>query len=289
MRFVVITGMSGAGKSQVIKQLEDLDFYCVDNMPPALLPKFFEIIHKSESRIKKAAMVIDIRGGTLFNELLPAIDFIKMSGYPIEVLFLEASDDTLITRFKETRRSHPLARTDTIRKGLSEERKILEKVKEHATFILDTTQLTTKKLKEKITNIFEDDDTTPQMVITVVSFGFKYGLPVDCDLVYDVRFIPNPFYMKELKAQSGRDEEVKNFVLSHPETNIFIDKTVDMLDFLIPYYKREGKSQLLIAVGCTGGRHRSVCISESLFDILKKKNYAVTMDHRDIEKDNRGV
>jgi UPF0042 nucleotide-binding protein len=289
MRFVVITGMSGAGKSLVVKQLEDLGYYCVDNMPPALMPKFFEIIHKSESKIRKAAMVIDIRGGALFDELLPIIEFIKKSGFPIELLFLEAKDETLIKRFKETRRSHPLSRTATIRKGLDDERKILEKVKEHATFILDTTVLSTKQLREQITNMFGNSESTPRMVLTVVSFGFKYGIPVDCDMVLDVRFIPNPFYIDELKSFSGRDNQVKEYVLGHKETNTFVNKTIDLVDFLIPFYIREGKSQLLIGIGCTGGRHRSVCISETLHEILKGKNYSVTIDHRDIEKDNRGV
>jgi UPF0042 nucleotide-binding protein len=289
MRFLVITGMSGAGKSLVIKKLEDLGFYCVDNMPPALMSKFFEIVLKGESKINKVALVVDIRGGNLFNELLPAINFIKDSGYPIEILFLEASDETLIKRFKESRRSHPLARSATIKKGLLEERKILENVKDRASFVIDTTDMSSKKLKEKIDSIFADSDNNSEVLITIVSFGFKYGIPADCDLVFDVRFIPNPFYIEEMKKLSGKDKMVKDFVMSHEETRIFISKTVDLLDFLLPYYKREGKSQLLIGLGCTGGHHRSVCISESIFEMLREKNHIVNIEHRDIRKDNRGV
>lgn len=289
MRFVVITGMSGAGKSLVIKHMEDIGFFCVDNMPPSLMSKFFEIIKRGEIKFDKVAMVVDIRGGKLFKELVPTIESIKSSGFPIEVLFLEASDEVLIKRFKETRRTHPLAKTATIIKGLAEERKILQDVKDNATYVMDTSLYNIVQLKQNITDIFIKTEKLDSMVITIVSFGFKYGIPTDSDIVFDVRFIKNPFYIESMRDLNGLNTKVRDFVLGIEETNVFIQKTLDMMEYLIPYYKREGKLQLIISIGCTGGRHRSVCISKEIYEELKKKAHLVTIEHRDVDKDVRGV
>jgi UPF0042 nucleotide-binding protein len=281
--------MSGAGKSLVIRQMEDLGFFCIDNMPPLLMPKFFELIDKGEARTDKVALVVDIRGGELFNHLGKALRDIKRQGFLIEILFLEATDDALIKRFKETRRSHPLSKTATILKGISQERRILEEIKHSASFVIDTTGLSPKKLQEEIKMIFGEKNGNERLALTILSFGFKYGIPRDSDLVFDVRFIPNPFYIDEMRNLSGKDKKVEDFVLGAAETKEFTKKVEELLDYLIPFYKREGKTQLIIAIGCTGGRHRSVAIAENICKGLKKNRSGITVEHRDIENDNRGV
>jgi RNase adapter protein RapZ len=289
MRFVMITGMSGAGKSLVVRQMEDLGFFCIDNMPPLLMPKFFELIDKGEAKTDQVALVVDIRGGELFNHLGKALRDIKRQGFLVEILFLEASDDALIKRFKETRRSHPLSKTATILKGISQERAILEEIKHTASYVIDTTGLSPKKLQEEIKMIFGDKDGKERLAVTILSFGFKYGIPRDSDLVFDVRFIPNPFYMEALTSLSGKDKLVEDFVLGALETIEFIKQVEEMLNYLIPFYMREGKSQLIISIGCTGGRHRSVAIAERICKGLKKKRSTISVEHRDIENDNRGI
>lgn len=289
MRFVIITGLSGAGKSLVVKYLEDLGFFCVDNLPPLLIRKFAEICVQSRGKIDKIALVIDIRGGELFNDLFPELSSLKEAGIPYEILFLEASDQVLIKRFKESRRVHPLAPEGRLMKGIKQEREILKEIKKNATHVIDTSMLTPRQFKEEIAGIFVEGKKFEGMIINIISFGFKYGIPMDCDLVFDVRFIPNPYYIETLRRQSGRNEAVRDYVLDFPETKEFLKKTYDMLEFLIPNYIKEGKSQLVIGIGCTGGRHRSVAISEELYSHLLQNEHRVVIDHRDIDKDGRGT
>jgi RNase adapter protein RapZ len=289
MRFVIVTGISGAGKSQVVKHMEDLGFFCVDNMPPALIPKFAEICFQSAGKMEKIALVVDIRGRELLNDLFPGLNALKEAGLSYEILFLEASDEALIKRYKETRRSHPLAPDGRVLKGIKEERKILHEIKNKANHIIDTSNLSTRQLKEEIVNIFVEGKTYRGIIINIISFGFKYGTPMDCDLVFDVRFIPNPYYISSMKKLTGKHETVRDFVLNCKEKEDFLVRLGDMLDFLIPNYIKEGKSQLVIGIGCTGGRHRSVAIADSLFKSLMEKQHRVVIEHRDIEKDGRGV
>ncbi|EGD49711.1 hypothetical protein Cpap_4153 [Ruminiclostridium papyrosolvens DSM 2782] len=289
MRFVIVTGMSGAGKSLVTNYLEDIGFFCVDNLPPALIPKFAEISAQSEGKMEKIALVIDIRGGELLHDLFPALAEVKESGFSYEILFLEADDDVLVKRYKESRRQHPLAPEGRLIKGIREERKALQTIKSNANYIIDTSTLVTRQLKQEINGIFLEGKTFKGIVINVVSFGFKYGIPTDCDLVFDVRFIPNPYYIAPMKKQTGKDLMVKEFVLNASETKEFISRLDDMLDFLIPNYIKEGKSQLDIGIGCTGGRHRSVAIADEIYRRLEEKLHRVVIEHRDIEKDGKGV
>ncbi len=289
MRFVIVTGMSGAGKSLVTKYLEDIGFFCVDNLPPALIPKFAEISAQSEGKMEKIALVIDIRGGALLHDLFPALAEVKQSGFSYEILFLEADDDVLVKRYKESRRQHPLSQEGRLLKGIREERKALEVIKSKANYIIDTSTLVTRQLKQEINGIFLEGRTFKGIIINIVSFGFKYGIPTDCDLVFDVRFIPNPYYIAPMKHKTGKEEMVKKYVLDAAETKVFITKLDDMLDFLIPNYIKEGKSQLDIGIGCTGGRHRSVAIADELYRRLEANSHRVIIEHRDIEKDGRGV
>jgi len=289
MRFVIVTGMSGAGKSLVTKYLEDIGFFCVDNLPPALIPKFAEISSQSEGKMEKIALVIDIRGGALLHDLFPALAEVKQSGFSYEILFLEADDDVLVKRYKESRRQHPLSLEGRLIKGIREERKALEAIKLKANYIIDTSTLITRQLKQEINNIFLEGKTFKGIIINIISFGFKYGIPTDCDLVFDVRFIPNPYYIAPMKLKTGKDDMVKEFVLNATETKGFLTKLDDMLDFLIPNYIKEGKSQLDIGIGCTGGRHRSVAIADEVFRKLEGNMHRVIIEHRDIEKDSRGV
>lgn len=287
MRFVIVTGMSGAGKSQAIKFLEDIGFFCVDNLPPALIPKFAEICFAPNSEIDKVALGIDIRGGKLFSDLFSGLSSIKENGYSYEILFLDASDDVLIKRYKETRRKHPLALEGRINTGIGKERKILDDVKERASYIIDTSNLLTRQLKEEINHIFLEDKKFESLIITVLSFGFKYGIPNDSDLVFDVRFIPNPYYIPDMRELTGNDDKIKNYVMKWPESQQFLDKLQDMVEFLIPNYIKEGKNQLVISIGCTGGKHRSVTLANALYLLLKQCGHRVIIDHRDIDKDSK--
>lgn len=285
MRFIIITGLSGAGKTQVIRCLEDLDYYCIDNMPPALIPKFAEICYSSNGKIDKVAMVIDIRGGDMFNELFNELNALKASGYNYEVLFLEASDEALVKRYKETRRMHPLARDGRLIDGIAKERNILEYVRKKANHVLDTSMLTTAQLKDAVKELFEGSNAGGGIVVNVQSFGFKYGIVLDGDLVFDVRFLPNPFYKENLKNHTGLESDVQEYVLKFEQTQEFIKKLDDMIEYLLPYYIEEGKSQLVIGIGCTGGKHRSVTIAIQLYNFLKQKGYNAVISHRDIQKD----
>ncbi|MFR1708986.1 MAG: RNase adapter RapZ [Clostridium sp.] len=291
MKFLIVTGMSGAGKTQAIRCLEDLGFYCVDNLPPTLITKFAEVCFKTEGKIDKIAIVVDIRGRTFFDDLLGSLSKLDKEGYVYEVLYLEATDETLVKRYKESRRKHPLAPDGRIINGISIEKKKLKGIRERANKIINTSKLTNKELNEEITMTYGDEGQIESpLLINVISFGFKYGIPLDADLVMDVRFIPNPYYISELKPFSGLDKPVKEYVLSKIETQQFIEKFIDMLKFLIPNYKIEGKRQLIVAIGCTGGRHRSVAIANKVYEILNHNGNSVTIDHRDINEDvSRGA
>lgn len=289
MRFIVITGISGAGKSLVAKYLEDEGFFCIDNLPPLLMPKIAEICSQSYKKMDKIGMVIDIRGGELLNDLFPALDALKQEGHTYEILFMEASDKVVIKRYKESRRSHPLAQEGKLLKAIAEERRVLQKIKDRADYVIETSNLMPKQLKEAITSIIGQDSTFSGLIINIISFGFKYGIPIECDLIFDVRFIPNPFYIDAMKKLTGKQEVVMEYVLKMPETIEFIDKINSMLDFLIPNYVKEGKSQLVIGIGCTGGRHRSVAIADELYKNLLDKQHRTVVEHRDIDKDGRGA
>ena len=279
--------MSGAGKTSVLKFLEDINFFCVDNLPPALLPKFAELCYEQEGEIERVAMGIDIRGGRLFNDLFEVLSDLQEKGYEYEILFLDASDEVLIKRYKETRRSHPLSRNGSIQEGILKEREMLRDVKTKATYIIDTSQALTRQLKEQINDIFVENKKHENLVITIQSFGFKYGIPTDSDLVFDVRFLPNPFYIQELKELTGNDEPVSSYVMQFEESQTFLQKLVDMVEFLIPLYIKEGKNNLVISIGCTGGKHRSVTLANALYAALGQDNHTLLLQHHDIEKDAR--
>ncbi len=287
MQFLIITGMSGAGKSLCVKYFEDIGFFCVDNLPPSLIPKFAEMCLQAQNKMEKIALIMDIRGGSMFLDLFPALESLAAYGISYKILFLDAQDSILVKRFKETRRMHPLSPEGRIQDGIEEERKILQPVKEKANYIIDTSVLTPRQLKQEILDLFVQGKPFSSLIISVISFGFKYGVPIDCDLVFDVRFIPNPFYIDELKMLTGNDEDVSEYVINFHESRAFLTKLADMLDFLIPNYVKEGKNQLVIGIGCTGGKHRSVTIANRLFEILKAKNSSIILEHRDIEKDTR--
>lgn len=283
MKFVIITGLSGAGKSQAVKCMEDLGFYCVDNLPPVLIPKFAELCFSNRGEIQKIALVIDIRGRTFFNDLFESLDELTGNGYKYEILFLDASDQTLIKRFKETRRIHPLSTEGRIIDGINAERERLEDLKLRANKIIDTSNMTPGQLKEEMKKVYIEG-TANNIIISILSFGFKKGIPLDADLVFDVRFLPNPHYIPELKEFTGNDKSVSDYVMRWPESIEFVKKLNDLIDFLIPYYEREGKFQLVIAVGCTGGKHRSVTVANILYNYLKEKGQRVKVNHRDTPK-----
>lgn len=286
MRFVIVTGLSGAGKTETIRNLEDLGFFCVDNLPPTLIPKFAEACYQTDGRIDKIALVIDIRGGKFFDDLFETLNYLKRQKYSYEILFLDASDEVLIKRFKESRRKHPLAPDGRILNGVRLERNKLREVRDRADNIINTSNMAPRELRKTITKIFEEKgQIETELIITVVSFGFKYGIPVDSDLVFDVRFLPNPFYIPELKKFSGIDMPVSDYVMNYDVSKTFVEKLEDMLEFLIPNYIKEGKRQLIVSIGCTGGRHRSVTIAKFVYENLMKHGHKVNIDHRDIEED----
>lgn len=286
MRFIIVTGLSGAGKSEATNALEDMGYFCVDNLPPKLIKKFAEVCKQSQGSIDKVALVMDIRGGIFFDDLFESLSELSKEQFQYEILFLDTSDEVLVKRFKEKRRSHPLAPGGRVITGIELERQKLREVKDKADVIIDTSKYAIKDLREEMARKFGDKEMPEkQMAITILSFGFKYGIPVDSDLVFDVRFIPNPFYIPELKPFSGNDEPVKNYVMEQTETQTFLQKANDMFEFLIPNYQKEGKRQLIISIGCTGGRHRSVAIANSIYETLRANNHEVYVEHRDIKED----
>lgn len=287
MRLIIITGMSGAGKSSVLKMFEDAGYFCIDNPPIQLILKFVQLTHNTTDNFDRVAMGIDIRSGEGLEELDNVFEQIKADGYPYEILFLEASTEVLVKRFKETRRNHPLTGIGRVDAGIELERSKLEFIKKRADVILDTSQLLIRELKTQIDKIYVNNETYKNFFITILSFGFKYGIPMDSDLVFDVRFLPNPYYIPELKQQTGNDASVKEYVLQSQMATIFLEKLQDMLKFLIPNYIEEGKNQLVISIGCTGGKHRSVTLANALSESLAGLQYGIKVEHRDIEKDTR--
>lgn len=283
-KLVIVTGLSGAGKTQALRSLEDLGFFCVDNLPPALIPKFAELCAQAASKINKIALVVDIRGGEFFNTLFEVLSGLDAQGIRYEILFLEASDETLVRRFKESRRRHPLSASGEVLDVIREERSLLQELRGRANKIIDTSSTAVQQLKEEIAAIFADTTDTSGLHITVISFGFKYGIPLDSDLVIDVRFLPNPHYQPTLRSLTGNDPVVRDFVFGAPVTGEFMEKFAGFVEFLIPQYIKEGKTTLMIAIGCTGGMHRSVALANRLGEILVEKDFRVTVRHRDIKR-----
>ena len=281
-QLVVITGMSGAGKTVAIQSFEDLGFFCVDNLPPTLLPKFLELMKDSGNKMNKVALVMDLRGREFFDYLFTALDDLAAAPWITpQILFLDADDSALVRRYKETRRTHPLAPSGLPLEGIQIERSILDELKGRAQTIYNTSKVSPRELREKILTEFSADK-QPIFTLNVTSFGFKHGLPIDADLVFDVRFLPNPYYIEHMRTKTGLDEEVSSYVLKWSETQKFLEKLLDLLNFMLPHYKREGKSQLVIAIGCTGGQHRSVTLTEYIANYYKD-DYETQISHRDIK------
>ncbi len=288
MKFMIVTGMSGAGKSTVVHILEDIGYYCIDNVPPTLITNFITLCQNSNIAMDKIAFVVDARSGERILRLADEITELKKGGNTCEVLFLEASDETIIKRYKETRRKHPHAKGGLLIDGIATERRLLSEIRSRSDYIIDTTGLMTKQLKEQILALFESRQKYESMNISVISFGFKRGIPLDSDLMFDVRFLPNPFYEASLKPLTGLDAPVRDFVLNRDVTQAFIKKLHDMVEFLLPQYVEEGKMQLVISIGCTGGQHRSVALAEELGQFLSQKNYYTVVTHRDIKLEQEG-
>ncbi len=283
MRLVIVTGMSGGGKNTVMKMMEDAGYYCVDNLPLSLVDKFVSLLAMPNNEIENVVLGLDARADQFFEDAARVITSLKEKGYPVEVLFLEANDATLMKRYKETRRIHPVEPKGMIADGIAKERKGLSAVRELADYIIDTTGLLTKDLKAELDRIFVRDEDYNNLMVNIMSFGFKHGVPSDVDLVFDVRFLPNPYYVDELKHKTGNDTEVQDFVKASKEFDVFLEKLADMLTFLIPNYVKEGKYRLVVAVGCTGGKHRSVTVANELYKRLKDKgDYGISVHHRDI-------
>ncbi len=287
MKFVVVTGMSGAGKRTAMKMLEDAGFYCVDNLPAALISTFVELITLPKSEISKVALGLDVRSDKSFREINQTLASMKASGLEYEILYMDASDEILIKRYKESRRIHPIEGSST-EESIRKERQILEEIRKQADYVIDTSNLLTRELKEELDRIFVKNEAYNSLMIQIMSFGFKYGIPLEADLVFDVRFLPNPFYIEELKSKTGNDKEVRDYVMSFSEAGIFLDKLSDMIQFLIPNYIKEGKYRLVICIGCTGGRHRSVTLANALFDRMKNMgDYGLTLMHRDADRSSQ--
>ena len=284
MSFVIVTGMSGAGKSSVLKMLEDEGFYCVDNLPIPFVPKIAQWAKEENRDMKDVALGIDVRSGSALAGMKEVLEYLEENHYEHEILFLDAGTDVLVKRFKETRRTHPLTGVGRVDKGIELEREKLKFLKDRADYIIDTSHLLVRELKAEVDKIFFSDKKYSNFLITILSFGFKYGIPVDSDLVFDVRFLSNPFYIPELKVKTGKDEEVYNFVMNSKGAEEFLDKLEDMLRFLIPNYMIEGKNQLVVSIGCTGGHHRSVTLARAIAARMEKLEYGIKLEHRDIEK-----
>ncbi|MBQ6696449.1 MAG: RNase adapter RapZ [Lachnospiraceae bacterium] len=283
MRFVIVTGMSGSGKSTALKMLEDAGYYCVDNLPVSLIEKFVELLAMPNNEIEKVVLGLDARAGQAFEEVANILDALRDKGYLFEILFMDSSDASLIKRYKESRRLHPVEPEGRIEDGVKKEREMLAKIRKQADYVIDTTGLLTRELKAELDRIFVEGEEYNSLMINVMSFGFKHGIPADVDLVFDVRFLPNPYYVDELKTKTGNDREVQEYVMSCPESHVFLEKLVDMLQFLVPNYVKEGKYRLVVAIGCTGGKHRSVTLANELYQEMKDKgNYGMTIFHRDV-------
>ncbi|MCI8649163.1 MAG: RNase adapter RapZ [Anaerotruncus sp.] len=285
MKFVIITGMSGSGKSRAIAAMEDIGYYCIDNLPPKMVKSFTELCLQKGSRVEKVAVVVDARSSEIFGDIFEGVAEFIDGDSNFETLFLDCDDNTLIQRYKETRRKHPLMDEEqtSIEAAILQERKLLQKLRDNADYVIDSTYLSVGQLREKIIGIFLEDK-TQAMLVNCMSFGFKYGLPKEADLVFDVRCLPNPFYIPELKTQTGLDEPVRNYVMQWKQAQDLVPRLFDLVDYLLPLYLGEGKTQLTIAVGCTGGKHRSVVFAQLLAEHISEKNVRHTVSHRDIHK-----
>lgn len=287
MRFVIVTGMSGAGKSTALKMLEDMGYFCVDNLPIPLLPGFVQMLQNTDTEMKKVALGLDVRSGQDLSGLKENLEAMDRDRIGYEILFLDANDAVLVKRYKETRRQHPLSGSGRVDTGIAKEREKILFLKMKATYILDTSKMLTRELRIELEKIFVDGQSFCNLYITVMSFGFKYGIPQDADLVFDVRFLPNPYYIDTLREKTGNEAEVQDYVMQNDKGRIFLDKLKDMMEFLIPNYILEGKNQLVIAIGCTGGKHRSVTLANALYQLLdQEESYGVRFEHRDIGKDS---
>ena len=287
MRFVIVTGMSGAGKSTALKMLEDMGYFCVDNLPIPLLPGFVQMLQNTDTEMKKVALGLDVRSGQDLSGLKENLEAMDRDRIGYEILFLDANDAVLVKRYKETRRQHPLSGSGRVDTGIAKEREKILFLKMKATYILDTSKMLTRELRIELEKIFVEGQSFCNLYITVMSFGFKYGIPQDADLVFDVRFLPNPYYIDTLREKTGNEAEVQDYVMQNDKGRIFLDKLKDMMEFLIPNYILEGKNQLVIAIGCTGGKHRSVTLANALYQLLdQEESYGVRIEHRDIGKDS---
>lgn len=284
MRFVIVTGMSGGGKSTALKMLEDMGYYCADNLPVSLIEKFMELVSTPGSEITQVALGLDVRTDQSFAQATKTIKELKGRGQDLEILFMDASEEALIKRYKETRRVHPLATEGRVKDGVAMEKMVLEEIRKMADYVIDTSNLLTRELKNELERIFVKDEEYNSLMITLLSFGFKNGIPADADLVFDVRFLPNPFYLDELKPKTGLDKEVQDYVMQFEESKIFLDKLEDMVQFLIPHFINEGKNRLVIAIGCTGGQHRSVTLAGELYEKMNNcgGSYGLKLFHRDV-------
>lgn len=283
MRFVIVTGMSGGGKRTALKLLEDMGYYCVDNLPIPLLDKFFELITMPNSELSRVALGVDVRTSQSFEEMGTILDKFSQDGYVFDILFMEANDRTILKRYKESRRMHPLSQEGRVEEGIAKERVILKPLRDKADYVVDTSNLLTRELKEELDRIFIQNEAYNSLMINIMSFGFKNGIPADADMVFDVRFLPNPYYVEDLKNLTGNDKKVQDYVMNCEEAEQFIDKLTDMVKFLIPNYVKEGKYQLMIGIGCTGGHHRSVTLANELYSRLKDQgSYGLNVIHRDI-------
>ena len=283
MRFVIVTGMSGGGKTTAMKMLEDAGYYCADNLPISLVDKFVKLMVHPDSEFTRVALGIDVRAGQDILNVTDVFADLKNQGHQYEILFMDAADHILLKRYKETRRVHPMAPTERVEVGIAKEREMLSELYRQADHVIDTSSLLTRELKEELDHIFVQDEEGHKLIVTVLSFGFKNGIPADADLVFDVRFLPNPFYIDELKHQTGNDKPVQDYVMSFEEAGKFLDKLTDMMEFLIPNYIKEGKYRLVLGIGCTGGKHRSVTLANAIYNKLKKLDICgVTLQHRDV-------
>lgn len=284
-RLIIVTGMSGGGKTQASRYLEDLGYFCVDNLPPVFIPKFVELCAHAGGHVSKVVLVVDTRSREFFDTFVQVLEDMDKSDTNYEMLFMDASDAAIIRRYKETRRRHPMAPASRITEGIAKERERLAPVRAKATYIIDTSELKKVQLRDKIHRLFGTSE-GEQMNINVLSFGFKFGMPLDADMVLDVRFLPNPFYIESMRHKSGAVPEVADYIAKFPVTQEFLKKLDDLLDFLVPQYVKEGKSQFVIAVGCTGGMHRSVFVAKHIFDRLGSRGYPVKLEHRDLMKND---
>ena len=286
MRLLILTGMSGAGKSTALKMLEDMGYYCGDNLPIQLLKSFVDLSDRQEFKRQRVVVGIDIRSGETLSLLSDILSELEQDGKKVDVLFMDAEEDVLVNRYKETRRTHPLSQSERIYTGIEKERQAMQFLKERADYIIDTSHLLPRDLKGEMEKMFVEDKNYESLFVTIMSFGFKYGIPADADLVFDVRFLPNPYYVEELRPKTGNDREIQQFVMRHPQAHVFLNKLEDMIRFLIPNYISEGKNRLVIAIGCTGGKHRSVTLANELYQRLSQdEGYGLKIEHRDIEKD----